>query len=91
MAADPEINPMQKAMAQAVYLFEADGSFRQLMPKEIAGGEGEAYDDKFVVGHVGKWKEEDGKLFTDGDDGWQEAVPTANGFEVFGFFRIVKA
>ncbi len=91
MAADPEINPMQKAMAQAVYLFEADGTFKQLMPKEIAGGEGEPYDDKYVVGHVGKWKEENGKIFTESDDGWDEAVPTDNGFEVFGFFRIVKA
>ena len=89
--ADASVNPMQKVMAQAVYLFEADGTFKQLMPKEVAGGDGEPYDDKYVVGHVGKWKEENGKLFTESDDGWDEAVPTDNGFEVFGFFRIVKA
>ena len=91
VAADDSIHPMQKVMAQGVYLFEQDGTFKQLMPKEIVGGEGELFDDKYVVGHVGKWKEEDGKIFTEGDDGWQEAVPTDNGFEVFGFFRIVKA
>ena len=56
--ADASVNPMQKVMAQAVYLFEQDGTFKQLMPKEIAGGEGEPYDDKYVVGHVGKWKED---------------------------------
>lgn len=91
LADDPNVNPMQKVMAQAAYLFEADGTFKQLMPKEVAGGDGEPYDDKYVVGHVGKWKEENGKLFTESDDGWDEAVPTDNGFEVFGFFRIVKA
>lgn len=89
--ADENVHPMQKVMAKAAYLFEQDGTFKQLMPKEIAGDDGEPYDDNFVVGHVGNWKEENGKFFTEGDDGWQEAVPTENGFEVFGFFRIVKA
>ena len=91
VAEDDSIHPMQKTMAQGVYLFEQDGTFKQLMPKEIVGDNGELFDDKYVVGHVGKWKEEDGKIFTEGDEGWQEAVPTDNGFEVFGFFRIVKA
>ncbi|MBO5575877.1 MAG: hypothetical protein J5956_06210 [Ruminococcus sp.] len=91
LEADANVPPMQKTMAQGVYLFEDDGTFKQLMPKAIVGDDGEPYDDKFVIGHVGKWKEEDGKIFTEGDDGWQEAVPTDNGFEVFGFFRIVKA
>ena len=91
VAADDSIHPMQKTMAQGVYLFEQDGTFKQLMPKAIVGDDGEPYDDKFVIGHVGKWKEEDGKIFTEGDEGWQEAVPTDNGFEVFGFFRITKA
>ena len=90
VAADDSIHPMQKVMAQAAYLFEQDGTFKQLMPKAIVGDEGEPYDDKFVIGHVGKWKEEDGKIFTEGDDGWEEAAPTAGGFEVFHFFRIVK-
>ena len=89
--ADENVHPMQKVMAKAAYLFEQDGTFKQLMPKEIAGDDGEPYDDKYVVGHVGNWKEENGKILTEGDDGWQEAVPTAGGFEVFGFFRIVKA
>ena len=91
LADDPNVNPMQKVMAQAAYLFEADGTFKQLMPKEIAGGDGEPYDDKYVVGHVGSWKEEDGKLLVDTDDGFEEAPATDNGFEVFHFFRIVKA
>lgn len=91
VAADDSIHPMQKTMAQCVYLFEADGTLKQLMPKELAGGEGEPYDDKYVVGHVCGWKEEDGKLMVEGDDGWEEAPATADGFEVFSFFRIVKA
>lgn len=88
--ADADVNPMQKVMAQAVYLFEQDGTFKQLMPKEIAGGDGEPYDDKYVVGHVGGWKEEDGKLLVETDDGFEEAPATDNGFELFHFFRIVK-
>lgn len=91
LTADPSIPPMQKNMAQCVYLFEEDGTLKQLMPKELAGGEGEPYDDKFVVGHVCSWKEEDGKLMVEGEDGWEEAPATADGFEVFSFFRIVKA
>lgn len=88
--ADENVHPMQKIMAQAAYLFEQDGTFKQLMPKEAAGGEGEPYDDNFVVGHVGKWKEEDGKLMVEGEDGFEQAPATDNGFEVFHFFRIVK-
>ena len=88
---DTAINPMQKAMAQAVYLFEADRQFKQLLPKEFAGGEGEPYDDKYVLGRVAAWKEENGKLFVEGEDGWEEAAPTDNGFEIYSFFRIVKA
>ena len=88
---DTAINPMQKAMAQAVYLFEADGQFKQLLPKEIAGDEGEPYDDKYVLGRVAGWKEENGKLFVEGEDGWEEAAPTDSGFEIYSFFRIVKA
>ncbi|MBQ8120412.1 MAG: hypothetical protein IJ172_06525 [Ruminococcus sp.] len=90
LTADENIPPMQKQMAQSVYLFEADGTLKQLMPKELAGGEGEPYDDKYVVGHVCGWKEEDGKLMVEGEDGWEEAPATADGFEVFSFFRIVK-
>ena len=92
---DPDVPMMQKVMAKAEFLFEQDGTYLQLMPKAVVGDDGEAYDDDHVIGHRGKWKEKDGKIFAaseeNGEDEWSEAVPTEDGFEVFGFFRIVKA
>ncbi|MBR4226475.1 MAG: hypothetical protein IKR86_06870 [Candidatus Methanomethylophilaceae archaeon] len=82
---------MQKMMAKAAYRFEPDGRFLQLMPKEAGPLEGcEEYDERYFVGHVGGWKQEDGKYLVEYDDGWSEAVPCGDGFELFGFFRIVR-
>jgi hypothetical protein len=96
--ADSGASPMQRAMAQSVFVFEEDGGFKQLVPKELdAGGEYPAYDDSCVIAKVSKWKEENGKLFVaaeeDGQDDWQEiqSLPDGSGFIIFGFFKIVKA
>lgn len=96
IAADAGINPMQKIFAQSFYKFEEDGTAFSLMPKELVpAGEGEPYDDSFVVAKKTQWKEEGGKLFIaaeeDGGLDWQEMLPAENGYEVFGYQRIVKA
>ena len=92
--ADESIHPMQKAFAQSVYRFEEDGTLLSLMPKELAAGMGEPYDDNYVIAKKTKWKEENGKLFlaaeANGSDDWQEAVPTGTGYEVFGYQRIAR-
>ena len=92
---DPGVPMMQKMMAKAKYMFEQDGTLLQLMSKDIVGEDGEAYDDDHIIGHRSKWKEENGKILVateeNGEDEWSEAVPTEDGFEIFGFFRIVKA
>ena len=96
LEADANVPPMQKMMAKTAYYFDQGGKLTTLIPKELdRNGECETFDDSYVVSHETSWKQENGKLFVaaqeNGDDGWQEAVPTDNGFEVFGFFRIVKA
>ena len=93
--ADESVHPMQKVMAQGMYLFREDGKCLQLMPKELVGGEGEPYDDKLVIGKEDDWKEEGGKLFIaaveDGENDWQEAVPDGGGYVIFNMFKITKA
>ena len=95
--ADGGTDPVQKAMAQSVFVFEADGGFKQLMPKAIdAGGEYPAYDDDYVIAKISKWKEENGKLFVaaeeNGQDDWQEIQSVQDdGLVIFGFFKIAKA
>ena len=98
LLADSDANPMQKAMAQSVFVFEEDGAFRQLMPVEIGADSGfPAYDDKFVIAKTSKWKEENGKLFVaaeeDGQDDWQEVQTLQDGESciIFDFFKIAKA
>ena len=95
LLADENVPPMQKAMAQAVFLFREDGKSLQLMPKEVTGGEGEPYDDKFVIGHIADWKEEGGKLFIaaeeNGENDWQEIVPEGDSYIMFNMFKIAKA
>ncbi len=95
LLADDGVHPMQKIMAQAVYLFREDGKALQLMPKEAVGGEGEPYDDKYVIGMQTDWKEEGGKLFIaaeeNGEPDWQELVPEGDGYVMFNMFKIVKA
>ena len=92
---DPDVPMMQKMMAKTTFVFKEDGTFLQLAPKEMAGGEGEPYDDDHVIGHKSEWKEEGGKLLIaseeNGEYEWSEVVPAGDGFEIFGFFRIVKA
>ncbi|MBE6521413.1 MAG: hypothetical protein E7Z68_10040 [Thermoplasmata archaeon] len=91
--ADEGVPPMQKAMARVKFLFEQGGRYLQLLPKDLGPGEG--YDDDHVIGRVGSWKTEDGKVFVDteenGEQAWTEAVPVGDEFEVFGFFRLVRA
>ncbi|MBR4696914.1 MAG: hypothetical protein IKP18_00495 [Candidatus Methanomethylophilaceae archaeon] len=91
--ADEGVSPMQKAMARSMFLFEQGGRYLQLLPKDL--GPGEVYDDDHVIGRVGSWKTEDGKVFVDTEENgaqvWSEAVPFGDGFEVFGFFRLVRA
>ena len=98
LIADSEANPMQKAMAQSVFVFEADGTFKQLMPKELdADGEYPAYDDDSFIAKTSKWKEDNGKLFVaaeeNGQDDWQEVqmLQDSESLVIFGFFKIVKA
>ncbi len=92
--ADESIHPMQKIMAQGMYLFREDGKCLQLMLKEIVGGDGESYDDKYVIGQTSDWKEEGGKLFVaaveDGENDWQEIVPDSDSFIIFNMFKIAK-
>ncbi|MBR1393645.1 MAG: hypothetical protein IJ561_07400 [Ruminococcus sp.] len=90
METDPGVNPFQKIMSRYVFLFGEDGKYRQLLPKELDDGSCTPYDDKYVAGKVGDWKEEDGKLLLESEDDWEEAAPTETGFEIFGFFRIEK-
>ncbi len=92
MLADESVHPLQKAMAQARYLFKDDGTWVQLMPKELdRDGKFESYDDSYVIGHTAGWKEEGGKLLTEMDGNeWQEMVPDGDGFIAFSMFRIVK-
>ena len=93
--ADENIHPMQKVMAQAMYLFRGDGKCLQLMPKEIVGDDGDSYDEKYVIGRTADWKEEGGKLFIaaeeNGENDWQEIVPDGESFIVFNMFKIAKA
>ena len=94
--ADESISPMQKVFAQSSYKFEEDGTALSLMPKAIVpAGEGEAYGDEYVIAKKTQWKEENGKLFIaaeeNGEADWQEMTPAGEGFEVFGYQRIVKA
>ena len=95
ITADENIGPMQKAMARAAYLFEEDGTLLSLMPKEIAGGEGEAYDDNYVIAKKTAWKEQEGRLYAaaeeNGSQDWQEIVQVNDALELFGFQRIVRA
>ena len=96
IAADGSVNPMQKAFAQSAYKFEEDGTVLSLMPKAIVPeGEGEAYDDEFVIAKRTQWKEENGKLFLaaeeNGELDWQEMIPAGDGFEVLGYQRIQRA
>ena len=96
IAADPAVNPMQKAFSQAAYKFEEDGTLYSLMPKALVpAGEGEPYDDDYVIAKKTRWKEENGTFFAaaedDGELDWQKMSPTDNGFEIFGYQRIVKA
>ena len=92
---NPEVPTMQKIMAKQRFMFEAGGRFLQLIPKESSPSKGfESYDDEHLISHVGQWKTEDGRIFVDekenGEQVWSEAVPTENGFEVFGFFRLIR-
>lgn len=94
--ADGSINPMQKLFAQTCYKFEEDGTAVSLMPKALVpAGEAEAYDDEYVLAKKTQWKEENGKLFIaaeeNGEADWQEMTPAGEGFEIFGYQRIVKA
>ena len=98
LIADSEANPMQKAMAQSVFVFDENGEFKQLIPKELdADSEYAAYDDSYAVAKKSKWKEESGKLFVaaeeNGEDDWQEIVKAPDGEKlvIFGFFKIAKA
>ena len=93
---DPDVPAMQKVMAKALYLFRKDGTFLQLMRKEFdEDGEFEKYNDDLVIGKTGGWKEEDGKMFIAGEENgepeWSEIVPSGDGLEIFGFFRISRA
>ena len=96
IAADDSINPMQKAMAQGAYVFAEDGTMISLMPKKfVPAGEGEPYDDTYVIAKKSAWKEEGGKLYSaaeeNGELDWQEMKPVDGGYELFGFQRIAKA
>lgn len=92
--ADSTVSPLQKAFAMAAYQFEDDGTALSLMPKEVTGGEGEPFDDTYVIAQRTKWKEENGSLFIaaleNGEDDWQEMLPAGEGFEVFGYQRISR-
>ena len=96
IAADGSVNPMQKGFAQSAYKFEEDGTALSLMPKAVVPeGEGEAYDADFVIAKRTQWKEEDSRFYIaaeeNGEPDWQEMIPAGDGFEVFGYQRIVRA
>ncbi|MBR4628626.1 MAG: hypothetical protein IKO47_13205 [Ruminococcus sp.] len=96
IADDPTVSDLQKMMTKSLYVFEEGGRFLQLFPKEFNDDpEAKDYDDRFVLGHEGKWKLEDGKLYAEGDDEdeWTEFIPVGDDgtLEIFGFFRIAKA
>ena len=93
---DERIHPMQRLFAQGVYKFEEDGTAYSLMPKALVpAGEGEAYNDEYVIAQKTQWKEEDGKLYIaaleNGEPDWQEMIPAGEGFEIFGYQRIARA
>ena len=91
---DDSVNPMQKAFARAAYQFREDGTLLSLMPKELADGMGEDFDDTYVIARKTKWKEEDGRFYIaaeeNGEDDWQEMLPAGEDFEVFGYQRISR-
>lgn len=93
IAADPEVNPMQKAMSRAAYAFEADGTVNMLMPKELDPSM-ETYNDEYGISKKTEWKEEGGKLFIaaeeNGGQDWQEIVPAGDAIELFGYHRAVR-
>lgn len=94
LESDPDVPPMQKMMARTAFFFEPDGRLLQLMPSDLAEGEGERFDDAYVIGKSVKWKEEGGKLFAsseeNGEDVWSEVVPLDGRIELYGFFRLSK-
>ena len=96
LTADEAVHPMQKAMAQAKFLFREDGKALQLMPKALdTRGEHEAYDDSYVIGRETDWKEDGGKRYLstveNGNVVWQEIVPSGDGYVIFDMFKIVRA
>jgi hypothetical protein len=92
---DEGVPEMQKIMAKTMYQFEQGGRYVTILPKEAAedGGSGE-YDKNHVIGSVGSWKEEGGRIFVSTEENgelvWNEAVPWGDGLELLGFFRIEK-
>ena len=98
--ADTSIPEDEKQMLRAKFIFKDDGyvytalPVPEEMPQEeideyLASGEAWLVDGLLGIERK-EWKEEDGKLLVETDDGFEEAPATENGFEVFHFFRIVK-
>ncbi len=90
--ADDSIHPMQKAMAQNMYLFGEDGKMLQLMPEEYdKENKYEKYDENYVIGHKADWEEKEGRLFFAAEgNGQTEIVPDGDGFIIFDMYKIRK-
>ena len=85
----------QRATVRQMFEKVADQLDAPCAASAVPRGEGEPYDDKYVIGMQTDWKEEGGKLFIaaeeNGEPDWQELVPEDDGYVMFNMFKIAKA
>ena len=95
LLANESVNEQQKVMANASYFFGDDGIVLILFPKSYQkmGQDAQIFRNEYIIAKKNKWKEDGGKFLIntqDSDDRWEELIPTDDGFELFGYQRIVK-